>query len=232
MHRYEHAESTATPDTTVESTWGSQMPPLPPVMPGLVLHDGFLEDEALEMPEDRLDRQEISGFIRDLVRGRTLPVLAVNGTAVECLVAMDKQLRYMVIQRTGKKEAKRRALALETVDQICVGTEALEDSGLPLTEMCVCLLLTEGQAVAFVFQNLRERDLFASTLSMFVDQRQQILRESVRLSKMSAAPQESTLPLAPISRHVQPDDAGRCRVLETTKLLKNSKKLQKCRSGF
>ncbi|CAL1161050.1 unnamed protein product, partial [Cladocopium goreaui] len=103
MHRYEHAESTATPDTTVESTWGSQMPPLPPVMPGLVLHDGFLE--------------EISGFIRDLVRGRTLPVLAVNGTAVECLVAMDKQLRYMVIQRTGKKEAKRRALALETVDQ-------------------------------------------------------------------------------------------------------------------
>jgi hypothetical protein len=24
--------------------------------------------------------------------------------------------------------------------------EALEDSGLPLTEMCVCLLLTEGQA--------------------------------------------------------------------------------------
>eukprot|EP00435_Cladocopium_sp_Y103_P060225 s990_g22.t1 len=146
MHRYEHAEATATPDTTVESTWGSQMPPLPPVMPGLVLHDGFLEDEALEMPEDPLDRQEISGFIRDLVRGRTLPVVAVNGTAVECLVAMDKQLRYMVIQRTGKKEAKRRALALETVDQICVGTEALEDSGLPLTEMCVCLLLTEGQA--------------------------------------------------------------------------------------
>eukprot|EP00438_Fugacium_kawagutii_P013244 Skav201230 [mRNA] locus=scaffold651:811889:822729:- [translate_table: standard] len=61
-------------------------------------------------------------------RGRTLPVLAINGTAVECLVSMDKQ------------EAKRRALALETVD-----AEALEQSGLPLTEMCVCLLLTEGQ---------------------------------------------------------------------------------------
>eukprot|EP00913_Durusdinium_trenchii_P003458 g3201.t1 len=88
----------------------------------------------------------------------TFPVLALNGDAVECLVSLDKQLRYMVIQRTGKKDHKRRALALETVDQVCVGKEALDESGLPLTEFCVCLLLTKGQAVALIFPNFQSMD--------------------------------------------------------------------------
>ncbi|CAK9085299.1 unnamed protein product [Durusdinium trenchii] len=163
--RYAHAEATATPESTTEVTWGSQMPPLPPVQPGLILHDGVQDDfDRWPLPElDGVGRQALVDFTQDLVRGRTFPVLALNGDAVECLVSLDKQLRYMVIQRTGKKDHKRRALALETVDQVCVGKEALDESGLPLTEFCVCLLLTKGQ----------ERDMFAQAVSHFVDERRE-----------------------------------------------------------
>ncbi|CAJ1409326.1 unnamed protein product [Effrenium voratum] len=136
------------------STWGSQMPPLPPVQPGLVLHHGILQDEAIEIPKKSGCQQAIGTITKDLVRGRTLPVLALNGNAVECFVAMDKQLHYMVIQRLGKKESKRRALALDTVEQVCVGTDAAEESGLPLQENCVCLILREGQAIAFVLKSV------------------------------------------------------------------------------
>ncbi|CAJ1409323.1 unnamed protein product [Effrenium voratum] len=178
--RYAHAEATATPEGTcstssqvtegTSSTWGSQMPPLPPVQPGLVLHHGILQDEAIEIPKKSGCQQAIGTITKDLVRGRTLPVLALNGNAVECFVAMDKQLHYMVIQRLGKKESKRRALALDTVEQVCVGTDAAEESGLPLQENCVCLILREGQAIAFVLKSVEERDNFAMVMSMLVDQ--------------------------------------------------------------
>ncbi|CAE7227616.1 unnamed protein product [Symbiodinium natans] len=121
-------------------------------------------------PASLLDKA-ISAFTKDLVRGRKVGVVALNGSAVDCWIALDKQLRYLVIQRLGKKEAKRRAVSLESVDQVCIGDEAQEESGLPLNDLCVCFLLQEGQAIAFNLGNLQERDTFALVMSMFIDHR-------------------------------------------------------------
>ncbi|CAE7175449.1 unnamed protein product, partial [Symbiodinium pilosum] len=105
--RYEHAEATSTPTdltlTSDASTWGSQMPPLPPVHPGLVLHSGMLEDEALPSFTDPSSSEAIAAFTRDLVRGRRVAVVALNGSAVDCWIALDKQLRYLVIQRRNEE---------------------------------------------------------------------------------------------------------------------------------
>eukprot|EP00439_Symbiodinium_sp_Y106_P034496 s962_g4.t1 len=115
--------------------------------------------------------EAIAAFTRDLVRGRKIKLVALNGSAVDCWIALDKQLRYLVVQRQGKKESKRRAVSLESVDQVCVGEEAQEESGLQLHDLCVCFLLQEGQAIAFALNNPEERDTFALVMSMFVDHR-------------------------------------------------------------
>lgn len=111
----EATQSTATPDSSLE-TWSSQMPPLPPVQPPVRLSQE-LSQGTFRVLQNVTAEEAIAAFTRDFVRGRKLPVLALSGHSVDCLVALDKQLRYLVIQRL-KKGAKRRALALESVEQV------------------------------------------------------------------------------------------------------------------
>lgn len=92
------------------------MPPLPPVQPPVRLSQE-LSQGTFRVLQNVTAEEAIAAFTRDFVRGRKLPVLALSGHSVDCLVALDKQLRYLVIQRL-KKGAKRRALALESVEQV------------------------------------------------------------------------------------------------------------------
>ena len=112
LQRYEATQSTSAPDSL--ETWSSQMPPLPPVseLPELEASSA----SSFRVPSGSAE-EAIGAFTRDFVRGRKLQVLAISGHAVDCLVALDKQLRYLVLQRL-KKGAKRRALALESVEQV------------------------------------------------------------------------------------------------------------------
>eukprot|EP00933_Yihiella_yeosuensis_P038126 TRINITY_DN32085_c0_g1_i2.p1 TRINITY_DN32085_c0_g1~~TRINITY_DN32085_c0_g1_i2.p1 ORF type:complete len:222 (-),score=57.18 TRINITY_DN32085_c0_g1_i2:319-984(-) len=147
--------------------------------------DDYDDDYEDQSPEQAAEAQKtIAKFTKGMVKGRTLPVLATNGSTIDCIVALDKKLHNLSIQRAGKKDAKKRAIALEEIEKVSVGTDCAEESGLPLDEFCVVFVLKEGQAIAFRIDEIEERDTFALILAMFVDQRTtEVERKKIKAGK-------------------------------------------------
>lgn len=111
----------------------------------------------------------VKDFVQKMVRGRALQMLSTAGSSVECLVHIDRELKNIFIQRAGRKDAKKRAVALSAVQEICVGTEVSGDVELPVDDLSVTLMLEEGQAIAFRLADVEDRDTFALCMGMFVD---------------------------------------------------------------
>mmetsp|Transcript_18716 Transcript_18716/g.34872 ORF Transcript_18716/g.34872 Transcript_18716/m.34872 type:complete len:239 (+) Transcript_18716:66-782(+) len=133
--------------------------------------DSHASTDASTSPDVGQAQQVVKNFVRTFVKGNSMNVLTVNGSATECIVSLDRKLTTISLQRPGKKDAKRRAVPLESIEEICVGDEAGDGVELPLDEFCVTLLLEDGNALAFRFNDVEERDTFALCLSMFVDGR-------------------------------------------------------------
>jgi len=106
-----------------------------------------------------------------MVKGQPLQVLSVNGGTAECLVSLDRKLNNLYLQKAGKPDSKKRAIPLETIEHIVVGEDVQAGVQLPVTAMCVTLILLDGQALAISFDEVEPRDTFALCLSMFVDGR-------------------------------------------------------------
>lgn len=113
----------------------------------------------------------VKNFVRNLVKGRTITVLTVNGSTTQCIASLDRKLTTLSLQRSCKKDAKKRGVPLSDITEVCIGEEAGDEIELPLDEFCVTLLLEDGNAVGFKFEDIEERDTFALCLSMFVDGR-------------------------------------------------------------
>lgn len=111
----------------------------------------------------------VKRFVQTMVRGRHLQMLSKVGGSLECLVHFDRELKNIFIQRAGNKEAKKKGILLKNVQEICVGTAVAMEVELPVNERSVTLMLAEGQAVAFRFENDEDRDTFALCLGMLVD---------------------------------------------------------------
>jgi len=111
----------------------------------------------------------VKEFVQKMVRGRVLHMLSTTGSSVECLVHLDRDLKNIFIQRAGKKDAKKRAVLLSTVQEICVGEDVQDDVQLPVDELTVTLMLEEGQAIAFRLADIEDRDTFGLCMGMFVD---------------------------------------------------------------
>eukprot|EP00927_Polykrikos_kofoidii_P012810 TRINITY_DN15554_c0_g1_i1.p1 TRINITY_DN15554_c0_g1~~TRINITY_DN15554_c0_g1_i1.p1 ORF type:complete len:286 (+),score=60.88 TRINITY_DN15554_c0_g1_i1:75-932(+) len=116
-------------------------------------------------------QQVVKNFVKTYVKGHQVSVLNVNGGLATCLASLDRSLTTLSLQRANKKDAKKRGIPLEDIGEVCVGTEGGDDVELPLDELCVTLLLTDGQATCFRFGDIEERDTFALCLSMFIDGR-------------------------------------------------------------
>jgi len=117
----------------------------------------------------------VKRFVRDFVKGKAINVLTVNGSTTECIASLDRKLTTLSLQRSGKKDAKKRGVPLHGITEVCVGEEAGDEIDLPLDEHCVTLLLEDGNAVGFKFNDIEERDTFALCLSMFIDGRRSSL---------------------------------------------------------
>lgn len=113
----------------------------------------------------------VKNFVRSFVKGRTVAVLTINGGTTECIASLDRKLTTLSLQRSAKKDAKKRGVPLQEVNEVCIGEEAGDEIDLPLDENCVTLLLEDGNAVGFRFEDIEERDTFALCLSMFIDGR-------------------------------------------------------------
>lgn len=62
-------------------------------------------------------------------------------------------------------------IPFENVSEICVGTDAADEVEFAVDENSVTLILDDGQAIGFGFDNSEEREAFALCLSMFVEGR-------------------------------------------------------------
>jgi len=113
----------------------------------------------------------VKTFVRTYVKGQKISVLTVSGDTTECIATLDRRLTTLSLQRSAKKDAKKRGILLAEINQVCMGQEAGDEIDLPLDENCVTLLLEDGNAVGFRFEDVEERDTFALCLSMFVDGR-------------------------------------------------------------
>eukprot|EP00930_Biecheleria_cincta_P001023 TRINITY_DN102195_c0_g1_i1.p1 TRINITY_DN102195_c0_g1~~TRINITY_DN102195_c0_g1_i1.p1 ORF type:complete len:263 (+),score=57.86 TRINITY_DN102195_c0_g1_i1:71-790(+) len=183
--RYENSESLAFASATSSMALAHQVPPLmvesagqSDMNPASPYEDWQGYDAAYvdEMPEQSAEQAEqaqktIAEFTNKMVKGTIIPVLATNGSTVDCMVCLDRKLRYLGIQRAHKKEAKKRSIPFEDVEKVAVGPELAQESQLPLDDFCICFLLREGQAIAFRIEDVEERDTFALILAMFADQR-------------------------------------------------------------
>mmetsp|Transcript_97095 Transcript_97095/g.274450 ORF Transcript_97095/g.274450 Transcript_97095/m.274450 type:complete len:295 (+) Transcript_97095:114-998(+) len=126
---------------------------------------------ATAVPDIGQAQLAVKNFVRTYVKGRDMSVLSLNGGIAMCHASLDRKLSTLSLQRCGKKDAKKRGIPLEDINEICIGEEAGDDVELAVDGMCVTLLLQDGQAVGFRFDDIEERDTFALCLSMFVDAR-------------------------------------------------------------
>lgn len=113
----------------------------------------------------------VKAFVRGMVKGRPMDVLSQSGGTAECTVFLDRKLTTLSLARAGKEDSKKRAVPLQDISEITVGEESGQEFGLPTTALCVTLVLENGQAIAFAFEDEEKRDTFALCLSMFVDGR-------------------------------------------------------------
>merc|ERR1712100_792770 len=144
-------------------------------MPGATATEAAMEAYSAEgeVDNDGVGQAQavVKAFVRSLVKGRSVQVLAISGGMAECLCFLDRKLTTLSLQRAGKGDAKKRAVPLEDIAEIAVGVESGEEFGLATTDLSIVLVLESGQAIGFCFKDDEERDTFALCLSMFVDGR-------------------------------------------------------------
>lgn len=164
---YPHAPALVTSEAEMNYMQEAALDRMPGATVAMEGHSGSRSDQ----PEVNQAQAVVKAFVRGLVKGRVVHVLATSGGMAECVCYLDRKLTTLSLQRAGKEDAKKRAVPLEDISEIAVGAESGQEFGLATTDMCITLVLESGQAIGFCFQDDEERDTFALCLSMFVDGR-------------------------------------------------------------
>jgi len=114
----------------------------------------------------------VAEFVGNIRRGMEVEVLSTSGNSAMCVVALDRQLTKMTLQRAGKKDGKKREVPLENIDTIAVGTDLPEEVELPVDEFCATFFLLNNDGVlSYRFADMDQRDTFALCIAMFVEGR-------------------------------------------------------------
>mmetsp|Transcript_25915 Transcript_25915/g.42244 ORF Transcript_25915/g.42244 Transcript_25915/m.42244 type:complete len:230 (+) Transcript_25915:83-772(+) len=112
-------------------------------------------------------QSELKAFVREMVRGRKLSVIAPDGSLRSCTCSLDKRLKHFVIELKGSL----RRIALSEITEVYQGNEP-EDIETPLDELCATLMLESCECISFSFEDLPSRERFAMCLQILVDGQQ------------------------------------------------------------
>lgn len=128
-----------------------------------------LQTDLVPGPADCQQQREakvlIKGFVKDMVKGKDVNVLAPSGDLKRCSVSLNRSLDTLKI----KMGSASRRIALTDLDEIHAGAEDVEDINTPLDELCATLFLSSGDAISFRLVDIEERDTFILCLTMFAD---------------------------------------------------------------
>mmetsp|Transcript_76824 Transcript_76824/g.237950 ORF Transcript_76824/g.237950 Transcript_76824/m.237950 type:complete len:256 (+) Transcript_76824:132-899(+) len=112
-------------------------------------------------------QQAMKSFVRGMVRGQQMGVIAPDGSLCTCSCSMDKRLRYFIIELKGSE----RRISLSSITEVFQGKEP-EDIDTPLDERCSTLMLERGDCISFHFPDVPAREHFAMCLQILVDGQQ------------------------------------------------------------
>lgn len=134
-------------------------------------------------------QEALKRFVQSYVKGQTVSILTVHGGLTDCVVTLDRRLTTLSLQRAGKADGKRRGIPLEEIAEIYVGNQVEQDFEIELPgmdEYTTTILVDNGQAVGFHFEDLKDRDVFSMCLSMLVDGRRNETSQKKKQDKLHA----------------------------------------------
>eukprot|EP00928_Gymnodinium_smaydae_P014710 TRINITY_DN15414_c0_g2_i1.p2 TRINITY_DN15414_c0_g2~~TRINITY_DN15414_c0_g2_i1.p2 ORF type:complete len:248 (-),score=71.02 TRINITY_DN15414_c0_g2_i1:177-920(-) len=116
----------------------------------------------------------VKKFVKDMVKGRQLQVIAPNGTVRAVFCALNRKLDALKI-RANKDAKSGQEIPLNTIDEIVAGESAAQSAGCegletPLDELSVTLVLSTGTCITFRMDSLEARDTFTMCLTMFANE--------------------------------------------------------------
>lgn len=128
-------------------------------------YDGMSKEQRTEA------KRIIKEFVRTMVKGRNLTVVAANGNARTCFVSMSRKLDTLKI-KASEKDKQSRPIPLVDIEEILVGTDvagsqACEGLETPLDDFCVTLVLTSMDCITFRMPDMDSRDTLVMCLTMF-----------------------------------------------------------------
>mmetsp|Transcript_84063 Transcript_84063/g.195501 ORF Transcript_84063/g.195501 Transcript_84063/m.195501 type:complete len:298 (+) Transcript_84063:80-973(+) len=136
----------------------------------------FRSFAALETPGGEPQRRMVERFVKSLIKGIRILVISTSGDLIECIISVDREITMLLLERAKGTEANRRTIPFKQIHKICQHHPILppgafqgSDLKLRVDDLCVALLLKDGQMLSFSFENGEQRKTFAWCISSFVD---------------------------------------------------------------
>jgi len=120
------------------------------------------------MPRHKCDfmriESEMQTFVKNMVRGKEMCILSVDGELTTCTCSFDRKLRNYNLLISKKM----RSISLAWIKEVFQGVEPL-GIATPLDELCATIMLKCGEHLSFRFAHVKERECFSLCLQMVVD---------------------------------------------------------------
>lgn len=119
-------------------------------------------EKAASKQQKEQAKAVIKDFVKIMVKGRRINVVAQNGSVRECTVFLNRSLDTLKL----KVNKNTRNISLKTIEEIFAG-DGLEGIQTPLDELCATLMLSSEDCITFRLGDMNERDTFIMCLHMF-----------------------------------------------------------------
>eukprot|EP00928_Gymnodinium_smaydae_P026661 TRINITY_DN20866_c0_g1_i1.p1 TRINITY_DN20866_c0_g1~~TRINITY_DN20866_c0_g1_i1.p1 ORF type:complete len:280 (+),score=43.62 TRINITY_DN20866_c0_g1_i1:188-1027(+) len=122
-----------------------------------LIFDGKTESEQMEQAKTLM-----KPFVRKLVKGTNIDVMAQSGQLKTCFVSLSRSLNALRI-RLGDSCRKIRLAEAEEV----IPGKHVEGLLTPLDELCTTLVLASGECITFRCTDIEDRDMLVVCLTIF-----------------------------------------------------------------
>lgn len=109
-------------------------------------------------------KQTMKAFVKQMIKGREISVLSVDGQIRTCTCSLDRKLKNFIVEISRSS----RKIPLSTVSEVFQGKEP-EDIDTPLDELCSTMMLESGECISFRFPTEPDRESFAMCLQIIID---------------------------------------------------------------
>jgi len=123
-----------------------------------------LADAAAEKEQRQQAKVVVKDFVKAMVKGRKMNVIAPDGSLKTCSASLSRGLDQLRI----KVKSNSRSIPLKDIEEIHAGADVDGVSiQTPLDELCATLMLPSEESITFRMSDINDRDTFIMCLLMF-----------------------------------------------------------------